>query len=154
MTNAFSSMDNISESSRPDSLLIINHANLTLSVMSMELSQNPDQKKACFRFHFFTKKWQAKTNCDVKTEWRLSWGEVNGSTRRVMVTRVCFTDENSLSSIFMTCLLYNISIRSLLERWVQKENATLDELKLFCLFFFVKHASSEPSDRYTCQRKS
>ena len=47
-TNAFSSMDNISENSRPDSLLTINHANLTLAVMSMKLSQKPRPKESMF----------------------------------------------------------------------------------------------------------
>lgn len=47
-TNAFSSMDNISENSRPDSLLTVNYANLTLTATSMELSQKPRPKESMF----------------------------------------------------------------------------------------------------------
>lgn len=61
-TNAFSSMDNISESSRPDSLLTINHANLTLSVMSMELSQKPRPKESMFYDSTFSQRPNAGKN--------------------------------------------------------------------------------------------
>ena len=47
-TNAFSSMNNISENSRPDPLLTVNHANLTLTATSMELSQKPRPKESMF----------------------------------------------------------------------------------------------------------
>ena len=47
-TNAFSSMDNIPENSRPDSLLTVNHANLTLTATSVELSQKPRPKQSMF----------------------------------------------------------------------------------------------------------
>ena len=47
-TNAFSSMDNISENSRHDPFLTFNHANLTLTATSMELSQKPRPKESMF----------------------------------------------------------------------------------------------------------